>query len=260
MPIRKRRNMGSGIGVYVPPAKLQAMRAAAAENGNDAIVQGGNDEPSRVHDNMKQKQTWDQLKKTINGSINRLNLSNIRDITMKLFQDANLVRGRGLLARSMLKATLASPSFAHVYAALIAVISAKLPENGELVLSRAILAFQRAYKRRDKAAALSLVKLIAHLVNQSVAHELLALQILTVLLEDPTDDSVEVAVAFTLEVGQFLEEVSPKGMHAIMERFRAILHQGEIDQRVQYTIENLFAIRKGSFPKYPASVQPLALV
>lgn len=35
-----------------------------------------------------------------------------------------------------------------------------------------------------------------------VAHELLALQLLTVLLEEPTDDSVEIAVNFTKEIGQ----------------------------------------------------------
>ena len=35
-----------------------------------------------------------------------------------------------------------------------------------------------------------------------VAHELLALQLLTVLLEEPTDDSVESAVNFTKEIGQ----------------------------------------------------------
>lgn len=35
-----------------------------------------------------------------------------------------------------------------------------------------------------------------------IAHELLALQLLTVLLEEPTDDSVEIAVNFTKEIGQ----------------------------------------------------------
>ena len=35
-----------------------------------------------------------------------------------------------------------------------------------------------------------------------VVHELLALQLLTVLLEEPTDDSVEIAVNFTKEIGQ----------------------------------------------------------
>ena len=36
---------------------------------------------------------------------------------------------------------------------------------------------------------------MAHLVNQQVAHELLALQLLTLLLEKPTDDSVECVAA-----------------------------------------------------------------
>ena len=39
-------------------------------------------------------------------------------------------------------------------------------------------------------------KFLAHLVNQMVLHEIVALELLTLLLEDPTDDSVEVAVGF----------------------------------------------------------------
>ncbi|KAK4790469.1 hypothetical protein SAY86_017773 [Trapa natans] len=35
------------------------------------------------------------------------------------------------------------------------------------------------------------VKFVAHLINQQVAHEIIALELLTVLLEKPTDDSVE---------------------------------------------------------------------
>ena len=42
----------------------------------------------------------------------------------------------------------------------------------------------------------TVIKFIGHLVNQQVLHELVALEALTLLLEDPTDDSVEVAVGF----------------------------------------------------------------
>ena len=42
---------------------------------------------------------------------------------------------------------------------------------------------------------------------------------------------------FVKEIGQLLEELSPQGLHAIFERFRGILHEGDIDKRVQYTIE-----------------------
>ena len=60
---------------------------------------------------------------------------------------------------------------------------------------------------------LAAVKFIAHLVNQLVAHEIIALELLTVLLENPTDDSVEVAVGFVTECGSLLQDLSPKGLH-----------------------------------------------
>lgn len=60
---------------------------------------------------------------------------------------------------------------------------------------------------------LAAVKFIAHLVNQQVAEEIIALELVTVLLEDPTDDSVEVAVGFVTECGAMLQDVTPKGLH-----------------------------------------------
>ncbi|KAG2792357.1 Pre-mRNA-splicing factor [Phytophthora cactorum] len=159
-----------------------------------------------------------------------------------------------------MKAQLASPGFTHIYAALVAVINTKMPENGELLVKRVIFRFRRAFKRGDKVVAIALVRFIAHLVNQQVVHELLALEVLTLLLANPTDDSVEVAVNFTKECGQILAELCPEGLRAIFERFRGILHEGEIDKRVQYTIEGLFAIRKGGFADYPAVHEQLDLV
>ena len=39
-------------------------------------------------------------------------------------------------------------------------------------------------------------KFIAHLVNQQILHEIVALELLTVLLDEANDDTVEVAVGF----------------------------------------------------------------
>ena len=44
------------------------------------------------------------------------------------------------------------------------------------------------------------------------AHEILALEVLTLLLATPSDDSVEVSVGFLKECGQKLTEVSPRGV------------------------------------------------
>ena len=50
-------------------------------------------------------------------------------------------------------------------------------------------------------------------MNQQVAHEIIALELLALLLENPTDDSVEVAVGFVKECGSILQDLSPKGLH-----------------------------------------------
>lgn len=56
------------------------------------------------------------------------------------------------------------------------------------------------------------------------------------------------------ECGQVLTDLTPAGVNSIFERFRGILHEGEIDKRVQYTIENLFAVRKSKFKDYPGVI------
>ena len=42
---------------------------------------------------------------------------------------------------------------------------------------------------------------------------MIALEILTLLLENTTEDSVEVAISFLKECGQKLTEVSPRGIN-----------------------------------------------
>jgi pre-mRNA-splicing factor CWC22 len=81
-------------------------------------------------------------------------------------------------------------------------------------------------------------------VNQSVADEIIAFQILVLLLERPTDDSIEIAVGFMREVGAFLAKISSKAIATVYERLHAVLNEGNISQRVQYMIEVLMQVRK----------------
>ncbi|XP_019425698.1 PREDICTED: pre-mRNA-splicing factor CWC22 homolog isoform X2 [Lupinus angustifolius] len=236
-------NSGKSGGVYIPPFKLARMMKQVEDKSSVEY----------------QRLTWDALRKSINGLVNKVNATNIKNIIPELFAE-NLIRGRGLFCRSCMKSQMASPGFTDVFAALVAVVNTKFPEVGDLLLRRIILQLKRAYKRNDKPQLLAAVKFIAHLVNQQVAHEIIALELLTVLLEKPTDDSVEVAVGFVTECGSILSDLSPKGLHGIFERFRGILHEGEIDKRVQFLIEGLFAIRKAKFQGYPAVRPELDLV
>uniref|UniRef100_A0A0E0J9M8 MI domain-containing protein n=1 Tax=Oryza nivara TaxID=4536 RepID=A0A0E0J9M8_ORYNI len=230
-------------GIYIPPFRMAQMMREVEDKSSPEY----------------QRLSWDALKKSINGLVNKVNATNIKNIVPELFAE-NLVRGRGLFCQSCIKSQMASPGFTDVFAALVAVVNTKFPEIGRLLLVRVVLQLKRAYKRNDKPQLLAATKFIAHLVNQVVAHELVALELLTVLLENPTDDSVEVAVGFVKECGAMLQDLSPQGLHAIFERFRGILHEGEIDKRVQFLIEGLFAIRKAKFQGFPAIRPELDLV
>uniref|UniRef100_A0A7N8WU15 Pre-mRNA-splicing factor CWC22 homolog n=1 Tax=Mastacembelus armatus TaxID=205130 RepID=A0A7N8WU15_9TELE len=230
-------------GAYIPPAKLRLMQQQITDKTSLAY----------------QRLSWEALRKSINGLINKVNVSNIVNIIQELLQE-NIVRGRGLLARSVLQAQAASPIFTHVYSAVVAIINSKFPQIGELILKRLILSFRRSYRRNLKQQCLTASKFVAHLINQNVAHEVLCLEMLTLLLERPTDDSVEVAIAFLKECGLKLTEVSPRGINAIFERLRNILHESAIDKRVQYMIEVMFAIRKDGFKDHPVIPDGLDLV
>jgi len=52
-----------------------------------------------------QKYMWECLRKSLNGIVNKVNVGNISHIVMELFNE-NLLRGRGLLVKSIMKAQM----------------------------------------------------------------------------------------------------------------------------------------------------------
>ncbi|KAL8237941.1 hypothetical protein R6Q59_019022 [Mikania micrantha] len=155
-------NLGKCGGVYIPPFKLAPMISGVQDKSNIEY----------------QRMTWDALRKSINGLVNKVNAANIKNIIPELFAE-NLIRRRGLFCRSCMKSQMASPGFTDVFAALVAVVNTKFPEVGDLLLRRIILQLQKAYKSNDKPQLFSAVKFIAHLVNQHVVHEQIALELLS---------------------------------------------------------------------------------
>lgn len=239
---QKLLSMRSG-GTYIPPARLRALQAQITDKSSKEY----------------QRMAWEALKKSINGLINKVNVSNIKHIVPELFGE-NLIRGRGLYCRSIMKAQAASLPFTSIYAAMTAIVNTKLPQVGELLLNRLVVQFRKAFKRNDKAVCLSSTTFIAHLCNQQVANEILAIEILMLLLNKPTDDSVEIAVGLMREVGAHLEEMSPRANNAVYEQFRTILHEASIDKRIQYMIEVLFQVRKDRYKDHPVVKGELDLV
>ncbi|KAI1190531.1 hypothetical protein F5B17DRAFT_386250 [Nemania serpens] len=230
-------------GVYIPPARLRALQAQIT------------DKTSKEY----QRLAWDALRKSINGLINKVNVSNIKHIVPELFQE-NLIRGRGLFCRSIMKAQAASLPFTPVLAAMAAIVNTKIPLVGELLVKRLVMQFRKSFRRNDRAVASSSTTFLAHLANQQVIHEMVVAQILLLLLQKPTDDSVEIAVGLMKAVGQHLEEMSPGIARAVFDQFRSILHEASIDKRTQYMIEVLFQVRKDRFKDNPSIPEELDLI
>ncbi|KAL0022308.1 hypothetical protein WJX79_009133 [Trebouxia sp. C0005] len=215
---------GPAGGAYIPPFRLaQMMREANDKSGPQF-----------------QRMTWDALRKSLNGLINKVNVQNIKEILPDIFRE-NLIRGRGVFCRSLMKSQLASPTFTPTYAALIAIVNTKFPEIGELLLKRVISQFLKAFKRNDKGMAVGCLKFIAHLCNQQVAHEALALEIMVLLLETPTNDSVEIALEFARDVAALLEDTSPQSFTMVQSGLRTILQEGTLLPRTQMLIQNFFS-------------------
>lgn len=126
-------------GAYIPPHRLRAIMGEAAATQGNASPEF-------------QRLSWDALRKSINGLINKVNVANIKQIIPELFQE-NLIRGRGLFCRSIMRAQAASLPFTPVFAAITAIVNTKLPQVGELLLTRLVSQFRRSFKRNDKVGA-----------------------------------------------------------------------------------------------------------
>lgn len=230
-------------GTYVPPARLRALQSQVTDKASKEY----------------QRMAWEALKKSINGLVNKVNVGNIKNIVPELFGE-NLIRGKGLFCRSIQRSQAQALPFSPVYAAMVAIVNTKLPQVGELLVKRLVVQFKKAFKRNDKPVLRASTTFLAQLTNVQVCHEMIAAQILLLLLHHPTDDSVEIAVSLTQECGQHLEEMNPAIANAIFDQFRHILNDSDIENRTQFMIEVLFQIRKDKYKDNVSIPEDLDLV
>ncbi|XP_044318244.1 pre-mRNA-splicing factor cwc22 [Triticum aestivum] len=237
----------SGGPIYVPPRQAAAVGHAVAGVADDKSGPA------------YQRRTWDALRASITGHVNKATPANIRHVLPELLAE-NLVRGRGLLCRALLKSQAACPAFTDVFAAIAAVVNSKIPAVGRLLLVRLVVRLRRAHVTGDKHQLAAAAMFVAHLVNQGVAHELLALELVEMLLAEPTDDGVEVAVGVVTECGAALGEACPREVDAVFDALRSILVDADVDRRIGFLIEGLFAVRRTQFRGHPPVRPELDLV
>ena len=232
--------------LYIPPYRMNQIISQ---------IRSKNDTKSTEY----QRCMWDLLSKSINGIINKINVSNMRNIIIELFNE-NLLRGRGLLIKAIMRNQLTSPNYTPTFACLICVLNSKLPFIGNLFVRRYISLFKKAYSDNNKIQCIASTKMIAHLINYRIVDSLLAFEILLLLIENMSNDSLELACSFLIECGEFLSNEDQNMTNDIFEKLRAILEEGNVDKRLQYIIENLLKIRKNNFKEHESIKEDLDLV
>lgn len=246
---KNKQKAGLEKNIYIPPHKLRLFEQSLRKD----LIE------SQIALEIQQRTNWETLKCNITSLVNKVNTANIEFVVLELFTE-NLVRAKGLLVNSIIRAQSSSPGLTPVCASLVGVINTKIPEIGSLLIRRVILQFRRAFKRSDRLVCFSSVKFLAHLINQKLLTEFFGLEMLIFLLEINTSDAVELAISFMIEAGQVLFELSEVGVNLVFERFKTLLHEGEVVKKVQFAIEKLFAVRKNNFKENPGLIKELDLV
>lgn len=229
----------SRSGVYIPP-HLRAQReaeaqAAAAAKAATAVPTttttttnhaGASVLPSLNDDAALQRELWDALRRVLTACVNKVSAGNIEATAIETLRE-NVVRGRGLLCKALLRAQLANPDMAAVFACYVAVLNKELPAVGALLGRRLAIQWRRCYLRRDRRGATASALFLAHLVTQRVLSELLLLKLLSTYLAAPdrTADDIAVAVAILRESHRFLESANPPAFLLVMEPMRELLRE-----------------------------------
>ncbi|CAF2650526.1 unnamed protein product [Rotaria sp. Silwood2] len=202
---------------------------------------------------------WGALKQSINDLVEQVNASNLPTIIRQILQH-NIIRGRGILANSIIEAQFASPNNTNLYAALVSVVNTKFPQISLLICKRVIHSYREYFVADERKKTFIAIKFIAHLVNQKILHEKIAFEILDVLLRNISSDSVKLAIYFLQECGQKLLQVNPHELDCQFSKLNDLLDGLLITERTKNMIENLFAERRDQFKSHPIIQSGLKLV
>lgn len=193
---------------------------------------------------MDQRKLWISLRESINAAISDLNRFNVVETSLKLFS-VNILRGRGLLCRAIIKKLLVDKANAPVLASLACVVNSKLPEVGETLVARVVILFKRGYVSDDGETVDATLLFICELVLQGVCDDVLVLQVLQVLLDKaPTPDSIRTAANVIERVGGHLEQKLKPALNMVFDRLRDLLQEGKFGTGTQRLITELMRLRR----------------
>jgi pre-mRNA-splicing factor CWC22 len=188
---------------YVPPHRRKEQHAPAA--------------PPTHEDEQHQRDMWDALRRGIIGIVNKVSLINIKSCVVELFRE-NIVRGRGVLTRALIRACIADPAMAPTLAALASVVTKEFPAIGQLLLARLVDGWQKAFKRRDFTRMSQLNSFFAQLYVFGVIDGQVVYQLLVTYLLAPCrrEEDIDLAADLFRDTFRVLSVRSPAEFHTVL--------------------------------------------
>ncbi|KAI3404473.2 CWC22 [Candida oxycetoniae] len=236
----------------------------AGDGGDIADIAGDAGDAGDVGDagdDDAQRNNWQTLKRDISALMSHLNHANIQHTIVQLFK-LNIERGRGLVVRVIMKLQMKQPKEAALLASLAAVLNSKFPKLGRLLCSRLLLQFRSAYITNNWLLCKSSLLFICHLTMQRVLSEILILQVIQLLLNQPTKGDIELTVDILSVCGSFLSKNSKAATNMILARLADILQEfSSLSNRSKSSIRYALRLGQSGFKSAELQIDPkLALV
>ncbi|CBH18085.1 hypothetical protein, conserved [Trypanosoma brucei gambiense DAL972] len=235
---------------YIPPHRK---RASEVESGNS---KGPGDE-------TVQHEAWRALGRSITGIVNRVSGENVELSATELFRE-NIIRGRGLLCRSLMRAQLVNPDITNVLAALVSRVNKEVSTVGALLCKRLVVQWRRLHRRKDWEGLRCVSRFIGwlyvfNIVNVEVVYQIM----LTHLTAEPrTDDDVDQAASLFRETFRSMSQraVSEFHMH-VLTPIRDLLamdnDEWRLSARAQTLLEGcLHEVQQWERVKHSVSIIP----
>ncbi|EKF29037.1 hypothetical protein MOQ_007195 [Trypanosoma cruzi marinkellei] len=193
---------------YVPPHRKREVHDV--DDGKTTGNDGG-----KTTSEALQRESWQALSRSITGIINRVSGENVHLSATELFRE-NIIRGRGLLCRSLMRAQLADPDLSDVFASLVSRVNKEFSVIGLLLVKRLVVQWWRLHRRRDWVALRCVSRFLAWLYIFNVVSVDVIYQIILAHLtaEKRCDDDVDQAAALFRDTFRAMSQRDVAEFHA----------------------------------------------
>ncbi|KAF8286893.1 putative pre-mRNA-splicing factor CWC22 [Trypanosoma cruzi] len=245
---------------YVPPHRKREV--IDVDDGKST----GNDGRKTTSEAL-QRESWQALSRSITGIINRVSGENVQLSATELFRE-NIIRGRGLLCRSLMRAQLADPDLSDVFASLVSRVNKEFSIIGLLLVKRLVVQWWRLHRRGDWTALRCVSRFLAWLYIFNVVSVDVIYQIILAHLtaEKRCDDDVDQAAALFRDTFRAMSQRDVAEFHAhVLTPIRDLLAMDDdalrLSARAQTLLETcLGEVQKWERVKHTVSIIPPQLL